>query len=90
MLLNVGFAGVASPPTHWSYLELPSNANFCDTKISGQLVFRGGQDDRFATFKTKIGPLQPLQIVKTKSINLRVGRYGRGVMHCKNKESYLG
>ena len=78
MLLNVGFAGVASPPTHWSYLELPSDANFCDTKISRRHVFRGGQDDRFATFKAKIGPLQPSQIEKTKSIYSRAGRYGRG------------
>ena len=33
MLLNVVFAGVASPPTHWSFLQVPSEANFCDTKI---------------------------------------------------------
>ena len=34
--------------------------SFCDTKISRPHIFRGGQDDHFATFKTKIGPLQPL------------------------------
>ena len=90
MLLKVVFAGSAYPPTHWSFLQVPSEANFCDTKISRRHVFRGGQDNRFATFKTKIGPLQSSQIAKTKSINLRAGRYGRGVMHCKNKESYLG
>ena len=59
MLLNVVFAGTASPPTHWSFLQVPSDANFCDTKISRRQIFRGGQDDHFATFKTKIGPLQP-------------------------------
>ena len=59
MFLNVGFAGVASPPTHWSYLEVPSDANFCETKILRLHIFRGGQDDRFDTFKTKKGPLQP-------------------------------
>ena len=80
MLLKVVFAGSAYPPTHWSFLQVPSEANFCDTKISRQHVFRGGQDDRFATFKTKIGPLQPSQIAKAKSINSRAGRYGRGVM----------
>ena len=59
MLLKVVFAGSAYPPTHCSFLQVPSDANFCDTKISRQHIFRGGQDDHFATFKTKIGPLQP-------------------------------
>ena len=59
MLLNVVFAVVASTPTHWSFLQVPSDANFCDTKISRQHIFRGGQDGHFATFKTKIRPLQP-------------------------------
>ena len=51
MLLNVVFAGTASPPTHWSFLQVPSDANFCDTKISRRHIFRGVQDDHFATFK---------------------------------------
>ena len=36
MLQNVVFAGTASPPTHWSFLQVPSVANYCDTKISRQ------------------------------------------------------
>ena len=54
------------PPRHSFEVNLwgidPHNYNFlsfCDTKISRQHIFRGGQDDRFATFKTKIEPLQP-------------------------------
>ena len=30
MLLNVVFAGSAYPPTHWSFLQAPSDPNFCD------------------------------------------------------------
>ena len=53
------------PPHHSFEVNLwgidPRNfLSFCATKISRQHIFRGGQDDRFATFKTKIGPLQPL------------------------------
>ena len=59
MLLKVVFAGSAYPPTHWSFLQVPSDANFCDTKISRQPIFRGGQDGHFATFKTNIGPQWP-------------------------------
>ena len=67
MLLKVVFAGSAYPPTHWSFLQVPSDANFCDTKISRQHIFRGGQDDHFATFKTKIGQLQPSKSRKRKA-----------------------
>ena len=67
MLLKVVFAGSAYPPTHWSFLQVPSDANFCDTKILRQHIFRGGQDDHFATFKTKIGPIQPSKSQKRKA-----------------------
>ena len=67
MLLNVFFAGSAYPPTHWSFLKVPSDPNFCDTKSSRKHIFRGGQDDHFATFKTKIRPLQPSKSRKQKA-----------------------
>ena len=67
MLLNVVFAGRASPPTHWSFLQVPSDANFCDTKISRRHIFRGVQDDHFATFKTKIRQLQLSKSPKLKA-----------------------
>ena len=67
MLLNVVFAGTAFPPTRWSFLQVPSDANFCDTKISRQHIFREGQDDYFATFKTKIGQLQLSKSPKLKA-----------------------
>ena len=59
MLLNVVFAGTAPPPTHWSFLQVPSVANFCDTKISRQHIFRGGQYESKEKKRIKIGPLQP-------------------------------
>ena len=75
MLLNVVFAGTAFPPTRWSFLQVPSDANFCDTKILRQHICRGGQDNHFATFKTKIGQLQ---LSKSPKLNFSGGPVREG------------